>query len=138
MVTDQVIQQQKHLLARMRVDRAGRLVDKNDGRLVWERARHRDALALPAGLVRQLVAVIAKSGLSEQIARPAHVDDGELAERAHRSITSREETGRLKEGYATTLITLANLSNSSPTCASDRISGGDIASVSPTARMVRS
>ena len=48
-LVDQFAQHLEHLLAGVRIERAGRLVGENDRRLVGERARHRHALALAAG-----------------------------------------------------------------------------------------
>ena len=69
-LVDQFAQHLEHLLAGLGIERAGRLVGEDDRRLVGERARHRDALALAAGqLVRPLVHVIGEAERAEQIVR---------------------------------------------------------------------
>ena len=53
------------------VERAGRLVGKQDIRVVHERAGNGDALHLAAGhLVRLLIELIAEADLSERFGRP--------------------------------------------------------------------
>ena len=67
---DNIAQNLEDLFAGLGIERAGRLVRENDRRFVGKRARHRNALALPARqLVRPLVHVIAKAEQAKQLAR---------------------------------------------------------------------
>jgi hypothetical protein len=55
----EVAEDLEHLLARLGIKRAGRLVGQDQRRIVGQRTSYRDALALPAGeLVRPLGRVI--------------------------------------------------------------------------------
>jgi len=83
---DHVAQDLEHLLARFRIQRAGRLVGENERRVVGQRARHRHALALPAReLIRPLAHMLAKPKCAEKGGRAlAHGRGRQRSERPHR------------------------------------------------------
>ena len=67
----QRLQEHLHLLAELQVERAERLVEEQHLRLVDDRARERDALALAAGELHRLAAAVAVEAHHPQhLARP--------------------------------------------------------------------
>src|SRR5690606_26675011 len=81
----QILQDFLHVDARLRIERAGRLVGEDDRRVIRQRASNRDALALSAGELRGVfVLVPGESEVLQQLHGPlALAVAGQAVEPAH-------------------------------------------------------